>query len=122
MQRTKDQQLEQIVSALLRTGVLLAGAVVIVGGALFLLRHGHEHVAYGKFAGALEIYRRPSLIFDGVLEGRARSVIQLGLLLLIATPVARVVLCLVGFAMERDRTYVVISSIVLAVLLLGLFV
>jgi uncharacterized membrane protein len=122
VQRMRDQQLEQIVSGLLRTGVLLAGAVVIFGGALFLLRHGHEQVAYGKFAGTPAMYRRPDLIFEGMLRGRGRSVIQLGLLLLIATPVARVILCLVGFAMERDRIYVAISSIVLAVLLTGLFI
>jgi len=121
VQRMRDQQLEQIVSGLLRTGVLLAGAVVILGGALFLLRHGHEHVTYANFAAAPAMYRRPDLIFQGMLRGQARSVIQLGLLLLIATPVARVILCLIGFAMERDRTYVAISSIVLAVLLVGLF-
>jgi uncharacterized membrane protein len=121
VQRMRDQQLEQIVSNLLRTGVLLAGAVVILGGALFVFRHGHQDVAYAKFAGAPAMYRRPDLIFEGVMRGQSRSVIQLGLLLLIATPVARVILCLVGFAMERDRIYVAISSIVLAVLLLGLF-
>ena len=70
MQRMKDQQLEQIVSALLRTGVLMAGAVVILGGALFLLRHGHEHVAYSNFAGTPAIYRRPMLSFKVCCEGK----------------------------------------------------
>lgn len=121
MQRMSDQRLEQIVSHLLRTGVLLAGAVVMFGGVLFLVRHGHEQVAYSHFAGVPAVYRRLDAIVEGVRRGQTRSVIQLGLLLLIATPVARVILCLVGFAMGRDMTYVVISSIVLAVLVLSLF-
>ena len=45
---------------------------------------------------------------------------QFGLLLLIATPVARVAMAVVGFALERDRLYVVVSLIVLTVLLLSL--
>jgi len=48
-----------------------------------------------------------------------RAIIQFGLLLLIATPIARVAFSLVGFALERDRSYVVITSIVLAVLIYG---
>ena len=53
--------------------------------------------------------------------GRRRDLpVQLGLLLLIATPIARVVLAAVGFAFERDRMYVVVSLIVLAVLLFSL--
>jgi uncharacterized membrane protein len=46
--------------------------------------------------------------------------IQLGLLLLIATPVARVAVAIVGFALERDRLYTVISLIVLLILLASL--
>ena len=46
--------------------------------------------------------------------------IQFGLLLLIATPVARVVLCVIGFARQRDRLYVVVSSVVLLVLIYSL--
>jgi uncharacterized membrane protein len=40
---------------------------------------------------------------------------------LIATPIARVLLSLVAFALQRDRTYVVVTLIVLVVLLSGLF-
>jgi uncharacterized membrane protein len=44
------------------------------------------------------------------------AVIQLGLLILIATPVARVIFSLVGFVLERDRVYVAITLAVLAIL------
>ncbi len=49
-----------------------------------------------------------------------RSVIQLGLLLLIATPIARVAFSVVAFAVQRDRVYVGLSAVVLAVLLWSL--
>jgi uncharacterized membrane protein len=51
---------------------------------------------------------------------QSESIVQLGLLLLIATPVARVAFTLVAFVLQRDRTYVVVTSIVLALLLYGL--
>ena len=51
-----------------------------------------------------------------------RGIIQLGLLLLIATPVARVVFSVIGFVRQRDFVYVVLTLIVLAVLLYSLFI
>jgi uncharacterized membrane protein len=55
-----------------------------------------------------------------VLSFRGRGIIQLGLLLLIATPIARVALSVVAFAIQRDRLYVVATLIVLAVLMYSL--
>jgi uncharacterized membrane protein len=61
----------------------------------------------------------PGIIHDAAgLSGR--GIIQLGLLLLIATPVARVAFAVFGFAAERDRMYVVFTLIVLGVLLYSL--
>jgi uncharacterized membrane protein len=59
-------------------------------------------------------------IVHGAFVGNAEAIVQLGLLLLIATPVARVAFTLVAFALQRDRTYVCITTIVLALLLYGL--
>lgn len=115
-----DFDIEQMVSVLLRAGVLIAGAVVLAGGIYFLFRHGNESVNYGRFAGQPSIDRHAEEIIKGAFSGRSRSIIQLGILLLIATPIARVALSLVGFTFERDRKYVVITAIVLAVLLYSL--
>lgn len=115
-----DFDIEQMVSVLLRAGVTIAGAVVLAGGILFLFRHGSEPVNVGKFAAEPAIDRHLGLIIDGAFAGRARSMIQLGILLLIATPIARVALSLIGFAVERDRKYMLITAIVLAVLLYSL--
>ena len=118
--KTTDLQIEQWVSVLLRTGVMIAGAVVLMGGVYFLALHGMETVNYRKFTGQPEIDRKALQIIRGAFAGRSRSVIQLGVLLLIATPIARVALGLIGFAMEGDRKYVVITAIVLSVLLYSL--
>jgi len=116
MRKVTDQSLEIAISVILRTGVSIAGAVVLFGGILFLLRHGAQPVNYHQFHGEPPADRHIGGIISGVLAFQARSIIQLGVLLLIATPIARVALSLIGFTFERDRTYVVITAIVLAVL------
>ena len=115
-----DQRIEVIIGTLLRTGVLLAASVVVLGGILYLVRHGHEIPNYTTFHGEPESLKSPVEIFHGVLGMSARAIIQLGLLILIATPVARVLFSAIAFAIERDSMYVVITLIVLAILLYSL--
>jgi len=64
--------------------------------------------------------RSVSGIVKDALAFRGRGLIQLGLLVLIATPVARVAFSVAAFAMQRDRLYVVVALIVLAVLMCSL--
>jgi len=118
--RITDVNIEHMVSVVLRAGVLISAGVVLVGGMYYLARHGAEVVDYHAFHGQPRIDRVVGEIVKGAIGLRARSIIQLGILLLIATPIARVAFSLVGFAMERDRTYVAVTAIVLAVLLYGL--
>ena len=115
-----DQQVESVVANLLRGGVLLAGAVVALGGVIFLIRHGRIPPEYSHFAGEPPAFSTVSGIIQGVASFRGRNIIQLGLLILIATPVARVAFSAVAFMLERDRLYVAITLTVLAVLLFGL--
>jgi len=116
-----DLRIEIIIGTLLRTGVILAAAVVLFGGVLYLARHGREMPHYATFSGEPEGLKSPRDIVHGVMGMSARAIIQLGLLLLIATPVARVAFSAVAFAIERDYMYVVITLVVLAVLAFSLF-
>jgi uncharacterized membrane protein len=116
-----DERVEQAMGNLLRAGVLLAAGVVLLGGALYLLRHGGERTDYRVFHGEPADLRSPVGVILDALDGRARGLIQLGLLLLVATPVARVAFAAYAFARQRDHTYVVLTLIVLAVLLYSLF-
>jgi uncharacterized membrane protein len=115
-----DQRTEQVIGQLLRLGVTLSAAVVVLGGMVYLVRHGMEPPTYGVFRGEPSDLRNVEGIVGQVQVGRGRGIIQLGLLLLIATPVARVAFSVVAFALERDRLYVAITLIVLAVLLFSL--
>jgi uncharacterized membrane protein len=90
------------------------------GGVYYLSRQGDEAVEYRHFQSVPAVDRSLGSILHGALALRPRSVIQLGVLLLIATPIARVALSLVGFALERDRMYVLITAIVLITLVYGL--
>jgi uncharacterized membrane protein len=118
--RWDDQRIEVIIGTLLRTGVILAASVVLIGGILYLVRHGHEIPNYSTFHGEPESLKSPVEIVHGVFAGSARAIIQFGLLLLIATPVARVLFSAIAFALEHDTMYVVITLIVLAILLYSL--
>ena len=84
------------------------------------MRHAHEPADYRVFRGEPSEFRTIPGVIHSVINGRGRGLIQLGLLLLIATPIARVAFSIVGFAIERDRMYVAFTLIVLAVLLYSL--
>lgn len=116
-----DHEMEQVVGRLLQIGVLVASAVVVVGGAMLLLQHGGEHTRLDVFRGDSSRWRSVSAVFRGLLAGEPRAIIQFGIVTLIATPVARVALTLGAFALQRDRLYVALTALVLAVLLYGLF-
>jgi uncharacterized membrane protein len=116
-----EERFEYFLGTLLRVGVLTAATVVMAGGAVYLVRHATEPADHATFTGEPQDLRTPTGIVSAAFQGRGRGIIQLGLLLLIATPVARVVFSAVGFARQGDLTYVAVTLLVLAVLLYSLF-
>lgn len=118
--RLSDDRVERAIGTLLRAGVLVAATITLLGGVLLLLQHGSRIADYHVFAGEVPEFTSISGVVRGVLALDSRAVVQLGLVLLIATPILRVVFSLVAFVIQRDRLYVVITSIVLAVLLFSL--
>jgi uncharacterized membrane protein len=115
-----DKTIEEIVGTLLRVGVSLSASVVAIGAAMCLARHGREPANYRVFHGEPSDLRSLSGIVREAFHLRGRGIIQLGLLLLIATPVARVAFSIWGFAEEHDRLYMIFTGIVLIVLLYSL--
>jgi uncharacterized membrane protein len=118
--RMNDRRLENIIGQLLRAGVLLSAAVVAIGGILYLIFERGAHVSYRTFVAGGPDMRTVSGISHAALHLSSEGLMQAGLMLLILTPIARVVLAVVGFALERDRLYAVISFIVLAILTFSL--
>jgi uncharacterized membrane protein len=116
-----DEKMERIVANLLRGGVLLSAAVILAGGIGYLAQHGQDVAEYRTFHGETADFRSAEGVLRSLAHWDWRAVIQIGLLLLIATPVVRVGFSIAGFALERDRTYVMVTVVVLAILLVGLF-
>jgi uncharacterized membrane protein len=116
-----EHRVEQIMAMMLRVGVLLAAGVILAGGAVYLWRHGFEQPSYASFHGVSDHLKHPSSISRSAIGGGGRALIQLGLLLLIATPVLRVGFSVLAFERQRDWTYVWITVFVLAVLVFSLF-
>jgi uncharacterized membrane protein len=117
-----DERVEQVIGNLLRLGVIVSALMVACGGVLYLMQAGgqpkpqlHEfHVQPEQLRNPLDILRQ-ALALDPL------GLIMLGLLMLIATPVARVIFSVIAFALQRDYLYVVFTLIVLAVLMYSLF-
>ena len=100
----------------LQGGVIISALVIIIGLALLPTQPGGlSPDRLLKFPQTL------SQVGTDLLALRPQAIIALGLLLLIATPVLRVAVSVVTFALERDRKYVVITLIVLAILLFSIF-
>jgi uncharacterized membrane protein len=115
-----DQKMEILMGHLLRTGVVLAAIVVFAGGVLYLYQTRGPRPDYATFHGVTADLRSPSRVVKELPLGSSSAIIQFGLLLLIATPIARVVFAALGFSLERDWFYTAVSLIVLAVLMYGL--
>jgi uncharacterized membrane protein len=116
-----DWHVEQVLGNLLRAGVILAAAVVLAGGVVYLVRHGAEQQQLSAFQEEPPALESFAGIVSSAWKGSSRGIIQLGLLLLIATPVARVAFSVIAFLLERDGTYVFLTLVVLGVLLSSLF-
>jgi len=115
-----DRMMEIIMGRLLQVGVLLASFVMLVGGIVYVRAHQGAIPDYRVFESEPQALRHVGGVMSGVAAGDPAAIIQLAVLLLIATPVARVIFALVAFGIERDKLYVGISAVVLAVLLFSL--
>ena len=115
-----DEEFDSLLAHVLRGGVLVSAAVVACGGAVFLSRHGMQRPDYHAFNAEPDTLRTIRGIISDTMTLSGRGLIQLGLLLLIATPIARVVFSVIGFARQRDWLYVVITLAVLILLVYSL--
>lgn len=115
-----DAGMELIMGRLLQVGILLAATVMLTGGVMYALAHSGERSDYRVFTARPIQLRHPVALLGGIARGDPSAIIALGILLLVATPICRVIFAVVAFAIERDRLYIAISLTVLTVLLYGL--
>ena len=124
MEKTKsyfaDKDIQYILGTLLRVGVVLSMTVVFIGGIIYLLVERNAIANYHIFKPELAEFSSISAILSGVLSFNGKAVIQFGTLLLIFTPITRVVFSVFSFLIERDYMYVTIGLFVLGVIVFSL--
>src|SRR5436309_15497097 len=104
-----DEQVEQLLGFVLQAGVILAAAVALLGGVVYLLGHGMQATDYRVFHREPVDLRTLSGGVRGALRFDCREVVQLGVVLLLATPITRVALAALALPGQRDRRYVVVT-------------
>ena len=113
----KDTDMQSIIGWILRSGIAVSMILVIIGGAFFVYRHGHSIPDYSHFKGVPYFIHNTGGIIAGTLNLRGQAIIQLGIILLIATPIVRVAFSAIGFMLEKDYLYTIITLIVLLIIL-----
>ncbi len=114
-------RMEILIGKLLKIGVLISSAIVLIGGILFMMKSAGSQPQYGIFKGEPIAFRTVGGIFKETFSFSSRGIMQLGILLLLATPIMRVLLSVLIFIKEKDKLYIVVTSIVLAVLIYSVF-
>ncbi|HYC26479.1 MAG TPA: DUF1634 domain-containing protein [Nitrososphaerales archaeon] len=121
------ESMSSVIGHLLRYGVVLSFAITVFGTALLIQQSGGADtsspltyhastVPHGNFDVSL------SALVSGLQGFQAYAYIELGVLVLLATPVSRVMVSIFLFAAEKDRMYVVITAVVLVFLIFSIFV
>lgn len=116
MARFKDTDMQVVIGWVLRIGVILSICIVFFGGIFYLYRHGQSIANYHIFKGIPDFVRTGSGILNGIFTLRGQAIIQAGIVLLIATPVIRVVFSAIGFILEKDYLYTCITLLVLLII------
>lgn len=115
-----DRDIQIILGNLLRFGVVLSMAIVLIGGILYIQSHGTGAVDYSRFKSERADLTSIQAIFSGLLSLNGKAIIQFGIVLLIFTPISRVIFSVFSFLIEGDYMYVVIGLMVLSIIMFSL--
>lgn len=110
----KLRQAELVISYVLRGGVVVSAVIITLGIVWFYLQMaitGHATLTYPHSLGG---------IIQRLIGGEPLALVALGLLVLLLTPILRVAISIIVFALERDWLYTVITMLVLLILLISL--
>lgn len=115
-----DRDIQVILGTLLRAGVIISMSIVLVGGFIFLIHNKGVITDYKVFKPELSKFSSIASIFKGVLTFQGDAIVQFGVLMLIFTPIARIVFAVFSFLIERDYLYVLIGLIILTIITISL--
>jgi uncharacterized membrane protein len=112
-----ERTINSLLIIIIRILVFTSAAIVLTGGALYLCKYGLSTLHYSTFHGGESILISPIAILYGAFNFYPKAIIQLGLLLLIAIPLIRVILFLLLFLFQRDWLYCCITLFVISMLI-----
>jgi uncharacterized membrane protein len=116
----KDKDMQLLLGQVLRAGTVISISVVFFGGVIYMLRHGHTIADYRVFKSLPDFVNHPSGLLYGIVNFKGQAIIQFGIVLLIATPILRVVFSAIGFVLEKDYLYLAISLLVLSIIFMSM--
>ncbi len=114
--------IDPVISVVLRFGVLLSAAIIVAGIALYVVESGSRAILLAPSGIPAHADADPAslrVVLDQLGPPQPAAVTDLGLLVLIVTPVVSVAIATAGFGVERDWLYVGIGVLVLAALIAG---
>ncbi|MDF2432869.1 MAG: hypothetical protein JWP44_2500 [Mucilaginibacter sp.] len=120
MGKFKDTDIQTLIGMVLRVGIITSISIVFIGGIFYLSRHGHTIEDYKVFKGVPDFVQHPESLINGLFDLKGQAIIQTGIVLLIATPILRVIFSAIGFVLEKDYMYVGISLLVLFIIFMSL--
>ena len=121
MNNFKDKDMQLVIGWILRVGVVISMTIVFIGGVFYLYRHGHSIPQYHTFKSVPFFVQNASGLINGVFTLKGQAIIQLGILLLIITPILRVAFSIIGFIIEKDYLYTFITIVVLLIIMASMF-
>lgn len=113
-----DKDLQSFIGNLLRLGVIIAMTIVLAGLIIFLFQYGRDIAHYEQFDKTATFHI--SEFYTKLKHGDSKAIMELGIIALIATPIARVLFTMIGFWLEKDRMYTIIALIVLCIIAFSL--
>jgi uncharacterized membrane protein len=119
MKKFKDRDMQLLLGWVLRAGTVISITIVFLGGIIYLYGHGHTVANYKTFIGVPGFVQHFQGLKNGALNFEGQAIIQIGIILLIATPILRVVCSAIGFVFEKDYMYVGISLLVLFIIFMS---
>lgn len=119
MKSFQDKDLQTFIGNLLRYGVIIAMIIVVAGLTMYLFQSSHEVVQYSVFD------KNNGFVFSSfwerLIQGKSAAIMELGVIVLITIPIARVLFTMIGFWLEKDRLYTFIAFLVLCIIAYSLF-
>ncbi|MCX2576164.1 DUF1634 domain-containing protein [Pedobacter sandarakinus] len=118
--KINDKDIQVVLGTLLRAGVIISMSIVLIGGVVYLVHHQGVITDYRVFKPELAKFSSINAIFSGLTSFHGDAIVQFGILMLIFTPVARIIMAIISFFIEKDYLYVLIGFIILAILTISL--